>query len=135
MIERTKNYLKFLYEQKKRIMIPAPVVGEFLVKFNDTERNDLIQVIEKSFYVPSFDIRAAGLAAELTGNQSIISEIKETTDINKACLKVDAMIVAIAILHNAEMIVTNDPHLAKLAQGRIQVNQVPVIPDQPLLFE
>ncbi len=45
--------------------------------------------------------------------------------------QVDAQILAIAIINRADKVITNDlNHLNKLAQGRIKVEEVPVIPVQ-----
>ena len=119
----------------ERIMIPSPVLHEYLIKFSAAERAAQRQVIEQSFFVPSFDIRAAELAAELEGDAELIREIKQTYSVDRGTLRVDAQIIATAIVNGAERIITsNVPHFKRLARGRIEIHEVPEVHEQPLLF-
>lgn len=130
MVERTQRYIKHLSEQKVKIMLPAPVVGEYLLGFDEAEREKQIQLINQVFRVPSFDMQAAVIAAELESNRRVIREIRENTGLGKDKLRVDAQVVAIAIANKAEKVVTNDGHLVDLAQGRMQIVEVPSVHTQ-----
>lgn len=130
MVDRTKRYIKYLAENKEQIMIPAPVLTEYLLGFGPSEQEEQRRVIEKNFFVAAFDIPAAKVAAELLCNKDLIQEMKETGDYDKMKVSIDAQIVAIAIVNKAEKIISHDPDLAKLAQGRIPVELVPVIQTQ-----
>ncbi len=130
MVERTKRYIRYLDEKKTRIMIPAPVLFEYLLHFNQKEQEEQRRTIEKHFIVPSFDIHACELAAELQGNTQLIQEIISTGDLDKIKVRTDAQIIAIAIVNQAEKIISHDPHFKTLAQGRIAIEEVPVIHTQ-----
>lgn len=130
MVERTQRYIKHLSEKKVEIVLPAPVVGEYLMGFDEADRKKQIQLINEVFRVPSFDMRAAVIAAELQSNLNVIKEIRESTGVGRAQLQIDAQVVAIAIANQAEKIITNDNHFKNLAQGRIEVTEVPSVHTQ-----
>jgi len=129
MVERTRRYIRHLSEQKIRIMLPAPVVGEYLLGFGEGEQEKQIQVIRHVFRVAAFDMAAAVVAAELEGNRRVLKAIRET-GIDRDRLRVDAQVVAIGIVARAKKIVTNDGHLRDLAQGRIEIIEVPSVHTQ-----
>ena len=68
LISRMGAYLRYLKETRIPIMVPSPVVFEYLVPFNKEEKPIQIELIERLFIVPSFDLAAAAIAAELTGS-------------------------------------------------------------------
>jgi len=136
MIPRTEAYLKHLSEKKKRIMIPAPVLGEYLAGFkNKKDRDKQRLLIENIFYVPSFDAHTSAIFADIVNDRNLIKSIKEEFKEVRQSLRIDAQIIAIAIAQEAECIITHDPHFIKLAEGRISVKEVPIIYTQQELFE
>jgi hypothetical protein len=50
-------------------------------------------------------------------------------------VRIDILILAVAIVNGAEKIVTCDPHFRRLAQGRIEVIDVPEEVEPGTLFE
>jgi predicted nucleic acid-binding protein len=128
MIERTKKYIAYLDDNDQRVMIPAPVLAEYLVgSKSPAERGAERQVIERRFRVPSLDAPSAQLAAELQDADNIRIILAGNKDLDRYRLRIDALIVAIAIIHGAERIISNDPHLKTLAGGKIEVTPVPEI--------
>ena len=130
LVEQTKRYIKHLSEKRKKVAIPAPVVAEYLQKFNEYERQKQIVVLQKYFRIPSFDAKAAILAAELEGNKEVISEIKKAGNITRDQIRIDAQVVSTAIVCGADKIISHDPHLKKISQGRIDIIEVPNIHSQ-----
>ena len=130
MIGRTKHYIEYLAEQKKRIMIPVPALTEYLLNFDPVEQKEQRKVIEKNFFVPSYDIPAAAIAAELLGNKQLIREMRNNKEYDKMKASTDAQIIAIAIVNGAEKIISHDSGLKKLSQGKISVEEVPIIQSQ-----
>ena len=63
LISRMGAYLRYLKETRIPIMVPSPVVFEYLVPFNKEEKPIQIELIERLFIVPSFDLAAAAIAA------------------------------------------------------------------------
>ena len=101
-----------------------------MLGFDEAERKKQVQLINEVFRVPSFDVRAAVIAAELESNRNVIREIRESTDVARNQLRIDAQVVAIAIANLAEKIITNDKHFKNLAQGKIEVIEVPSVHTQ-----
>jgi predicted nucleic acid-binding protein len=130
MIARTMRYIEHLREQRKRIMIPAPALTEYLLAFTPNEQKEQRRVIERNFFVAAYDIPAVEVAAELLGNKELIQEMRKTGNYDKMKVSIDAQIVAIAIVNKAEKIISHDPGIAKIAQGKIPVEHVPVIHTQ-----
>lgn len=130
MVERTRRYIKFLSERNVRIMLPTPVVSEYLLGFDEAEQAKQIQVIRQVFRVGAYDMQAAVIAAELEANRRLMDAIRKTTGVDRNRLRVDAQVVAIGIAARAEKIVTNDEHLQDLAQGRIKIVEVPAVHTQ-----
>lgn len=135
MIVRTKRYIRYLAEKRTKIMIPAPVVTEYLLGFGPQDAKVQHSLIEQYFYVPSFDLPAARLAAELLRNRQVTDAIRAEHGIGREQLRNDAQILAVAITNSAEKVISTDPQMARLAQGRIPVVGVPKIEDQLELFE
>ena len=133
LISRMGAYLRYLKETRIPIMVPSPVVFEYLVPFNKEEKPVQIELIERLFIVPSFDLAAAAIAAELTGNKALLKDLQDQ-GANRQKLRIDAQIVAIAIAQNAEKIISHDPHLKSIAQEKITVDEIPIIEEQGLLF-
>lgn len=134
MIARTKRYIRYLSEKRVQIAIPTPVLFEYLVPFSAEQARAQAEVIEQSFYVPSFDLPASALAAEILRNRELVDAIRAEHRLHKEALKTDAQILAVAITNSAEKLISSDAHMPKLAAGRIPVTDVPGIDDQLELF-
>jgi predicted nucleic acid-binding protein len=134
MIDRTKRYIAFLDAQKKQVMVPAPALFEYLIgSKNDHIRNDERSVIARRFRVPPLDIPSAQLAAQLQDSDNV-RVLRQAGQVDKERLKIDTLIIAIAIVNSAEKIVSNDGNFKTIAQDRIPVVEVPLIPQQSDLF-
>lgn len=128
MVERTKRYLRSLSEEDEILMVPAPVAAEYLQGFDDQSRLAQLIALQRYFFTPSFDLPSASLAAELSRKEAV-EKLIATAD--RRCIKVDTQIVATAIVHNADFIVTNDTKAFRaIAAGRIQISDVPEAPEQ-----
>jgi len=97
-IERTKAYLSSLAEQKERIIIPTPVLAEYLVKIPVADHVDAITQLRDLFLVYPFDERAASVAAHLRTQatfKSVVDQISSEYHMSfesaRQIVKVDAM--------------------------------------------
>lgn len=112
--DRIHHLIKTLSEQKHRIVIPTPVLAEYMV-LGGADRNKRLQAFTTSrqFHVVSFDVRAAVECAEITdGGRGKLVEGE-----SKAKVKFDRQIIAIAKAVGAKIIYTGDRGLAKCAQN------------------
>ena len=100
------------------------------VDFTEEEREAQMRLFERHFYVPSFDAPSAVVAAELEGNNGTAKVLRDEFGVSKQELRIDTQILAVAIVQNAEKVISNDPHMTKLARGRIDDVAVPSISEQ-----
>jgi predicted nucleic acid-binding protein len=135
IVERTRKYIGWLQKHKEQIMLPAPAVTEYLVGFEPDEQQRQLHAIERALLVAAFDMPAAAMAARILGRRLDMEKIARDHSLRRQKLKVDAFIVATAIIQNVESLVSNDPHMKKLAGGSsLKVIEVPEITEQGLLF-
>jgi len=140
-IDRAQDRMSYLVEQLReleaRILIPAPVLSEFLTYASP----DYLAEINRSAYfeVAPFDQRAAIEAAAVLRKALKSGKGKKQglkADWQK--IKVDRQIVAIAKVGGADRIYTTDDDIAKLAPGSglipVHVADLPLPPSNtPLL--
>ena len=130
-IERAKQLFEDLDQSDARVMIPSVVVAEFLAGVPKPQHGNLLDVLNRRFQIPPFDTRTAALAAELwreaaERNPHLKDQVKEAfPGTEKAKIKADIMILATALARNADILYTHDGPLAKVAEGRIDVSELP----------
>jgi predicted nucleic acid-binding protein len=140
MLEDAKALVQKLDQENHRVIIPSPVIFEYLVGFDDRKRIKKVQdELSKRFEIVPFDSLAAYICADiwLEKNQgkTIAPELKEFGP--KAFLKVDCQIVAIAKSRNAEIIYSHDSRksLINFAEGHINVCNIPPAPLKQLTLQ
>jgi predicted nucleic acid-binding protein len=129
-IVKAARYIRWLKMKNLQVMVPTPVLAEFLVGATATELHEM-SIFEMGFQIPPFDIPAAKITADLMRDAHHVKAIREEYGIGNQCIKTDAMILAIAISRNAQQIITSDNHfksLEKLSGGKIAVSGIPEIP-------
>jgi len=130
LVERAKKYIRHLTQQNEQVMIPAPVVGEYLVHFNGDDLAKQKDLIQRNFFVPSLDIHAAAMQAEIEGDRNILKRIQADHGLGRQELRVDSQIIAVALVNRAEKIISHDPHMRELAKDRIKVEEIPDTTEQ-----
>ena len=133
--ERIEHLIDTLNKSKTRILIPTPVLSEFLVKAGDDKSKFLSEFVSsKNFLVGDFDSLAAIELAHLEDND-LKSNRKLDGLISKAKVKFDRQIVAIAKVKGAGTIYTDDGNLAKLARNNgiapVMTWEIPLPPVEP----
>ena len=129
MVQRAKSYIRHQVNQGVNLMIPAPVVAEALIRGEVDDLRTIRTIIESSFFIPAFDSPAAFLAAELERSRGVV-ELLEQGQVPRSHIRIDTQIAAIAITQNADMIISHDRYMRTIAQNRIQVIEIPDIPEQ-----
>ena len=110
-------------------MIPAPVIAEYFAGASETELEES-EILKRGFEIPVLDLPSAILAARLQRG-GVAEAIRDEFGIGRQQIRVDAFIVAIAIVNGADSIVTNDVKaFRKLASGLIIIDGV----TEPNLF-
>ena len=136
MIPRTKRCIEHLAQSDERVMIPTPVVAEYLVGLPTEDHEAHLAILERNFFLPPLDVASAQLTASLLRNPGDVKGIRDKHGVDRQSLRTDAMIIAIAIVHGASKIVTHAAkHYHKLAKALIQIESIPEIQEQSLLFD
>jgi hypothetical protein len=132
--ERVEHLLATLHKAKTPILIPTPVLGEFLVKAGPNKQDYLAKFLgSRNFEVGVFDVKAAIEIAELLGDPDLHGKKKLDDKTTKAKIKFDRQIVAIAKVCGASLLYTDDGTLATVARNnRIAAVMTWEIPLPPL---
>jgi predicted nucleic acid-binding protein len=135
MIDRTINFLQWLENEGHTILVPAPVLGEFLMRIPAQEHQAVTKVFEKRFVVSPYDVSTTSIFAALWQNNQDLHRISSEEDKpTREEVKVDCMIVAVALANKAHVIYSEDPHIQRISNGKIDVRSIPRIPRQPPLI-
>lgn len=134
MIPQMERYLRYLAGQKDvRIIVPSPVVHEYLAGFPLEEQDAQLQALESRFLMPSFDVPAVRIAAGIA-DATRTYRAPPGGDISRQAQKMDVQVIAIAVAQKAKLIVThNVKHFRTLARGLIEVTDIPDIREQKSL--
>lgn len=131
MIPRAKDFLKWLDDNDKQIMISTPVVAELLMPIPLVDHYSFLQTLKQRFLIFPFDELAAMKCAEIWQTKSKdpdLVEYKKTYQISKQEIKFDYQIAAIAVTRGVECIYSHDPHLKKFVGDIISVREMPIPP-------
>lgn len=128
MIPRAEQIFARADEYEDYLVIPAMVLAEVLASETPHIRGRYLEIISKSFIIAPFDIRAALKYAEILHDRfEEVKNIAIATNTPRQKMKVDHMIIAIAIVNNANCIYSTDSGLKAFASGLIDIRDVPPI--------
>lgn len=126
MIARAELLFSNADEYQDYIVIPTVVAAEILAPELPEVRTKYLEILKKSFIVAPFDERAALKYAEILHNRfEEVRKIANETGVSRQRMKVDHMIIATAIVNNANCIYTTDGGLKTFANGLIDVRDLP----------
>ncbi|HEX3151370.1 MAG TPA: PIN domain-containing protein [Gemmataceae bacterium] len=109
---RAAILIEMLDDDSEKICIPCISVSELLVKVDDKDHAAFVASLQKSFFCPSFDIRASVLAAKLYQQHKKLSPEEQT---GRTTLGSDVKIIATAKIAGATAFYSNDKKCRKLA--------------------
>lgn len=120
-LEKCKERLEYLLESLSgvgsRVLMPTPVLAELLVRAGSARSQYLQEITTNAAFKPaSFDERAA-VELSLILDSDLQSKKKLTDKQTWAKVKFDRQIIAIAKVHSASIIYTDDMDLAKCARA------------------
>lgn len=139
-VKQARHLLSRLEREKAKIIVPAPVVFEFLLDVHPEMHGTTIQTLQQRFRIIPFDTAAAAKNAEIwlkktNAKQDGISEIRSRWPaVTKAELRHDCQIISIAALHKADVLYSEDPHFVAFAKGIVNVQPAPEAVEQMRLF-
>ena len=123
MVARTKAWLADVSRQKTAIIVPAPVIGEFLAGVDAAQHVAAATELAKHFTVVGYGMVAAVRFAELW--QVVYGTGKPGADGRRH--KVDMQIVACALAARADAICSHNDDVRRFGAGRISVIEVPPV--------
>ncbi|CAK0758894.1 PIN domain-containing protein [uncultured Gammaproteobacteria bacterium] len=133
--ERIDFLVKTLSARKEKIVIPAPVIAEFLVGINPSDREKHISCLTKSvvFRIEAFGLRAAIENADLDREIRGSKGKKGSSEEPWQKIKIDRQIIAIAKVSGASTLYSMDKGLSTLGEsvGMIVVSlaELPLPPE------
>jgi hypothetical protein len=115
--ERVDLLIETIAADDGQIIIPAPVLSEVIVKIPD-KTDELLKRIRSSpwFKVEGFDAAAAVELGLRTSRAMAAGDKREGLQTDWTKIKFDRQIVAIAIVANAEEIISDDADIAAIGE-------------------
>lgn len=136
MIERAAQFLESLDEKRVQVIVPMPVVAEFLVGADEKDHATILQTFHERFILAPYDALAA-LATARVRKKNLQSQREaavrqELAEMPRPQIAVDHMIIGIALANRAECIYTHDKPLKRFAEGHIAVREIPLALERQL---
>jgi rRNA-processing protein FCF1 len=129
--ERIDYLLQTMSAAKQRVLIPTPVLAEYLVRGGKDKGQRLQEFLSsKSFSIVPFDVKAAVECSIIEDGDSQSRAKPLSENESKAKVKFDRQIIAIAKASGAKTIYTGDKNLA--ARARENKLHVVMTTDLPL---
>lgn len=136
MIQRAKNFLEHIEEQKIPVILPTPIVAELLSPVPPEQHEDFMKLINSKFRVVPFDTPASIKMAEIWHRKKSLEALenyRKEHRIARETMKLDFQIAAIAIVRGCDCIYSHDPHIGKFVGDDISVREIPNIGRQTKL--
>lgn len=121
MLDRTKAWLADLATNNATVLVPAPVIGEYLAGVDPAQQSAAAAQLSKQFPVAAYGLVAAVRFAELW--HVAYGSGRPGADGRRH--KVDMQIVACALASRADALYSHNDDVRKFAAGRIPVREVP----------
>jgi hypothetical protein len=116
--ERIQFLLTTLNDSGTRVIVPTPVLSELLVRAGDAKPQLLSEITgSPSFVVAPFDLKAAVELSFLLEAQKALGKRKMSDRETWAKLKFDRQIIAIAKVHSAKTIYSDDLGVESVAKA------------------
>lgn len=129
----TKRFLEQCDADGTRIFLPAPVVGESLLRVPVAEHDEVVATFARNFRILPFDLAAAREFARIwTQREPNIraEDLRGGAEPKKGIYRFDCQIVAIAVSRKIECIYSHDADVKRFAGGEIEVREIPEPPEE-----
>ncbi len=119
----SRMLLQLISDRKDELVFPAIAVAEYLVPFSPNDHGVQISKLQNLFFCPSFDIRAASVAADLLRRYRKLPADEQV--VNRRQLKADIQIIATAKVAAAQRFYSHDKGCRKIASLLMQADDLP----------
>ena len=120
---RANLLLHKLFREKALVLLPTVAISELLVPIPKAEKGALIAALTEQFTCPSFDVKAAAIAADLWSQHRNMSNDVQYD--KRHVLKADVMIVASAYAAGATDFYSHDQKCRDLAKLLMKAHDLP----------
>ncbi|MBY6273961.1 MAG: hypothetical protein CW346_17455 [Bacillaceae bacterium] len=132
MIERAEAFLEKLKSEKHQVIIPAPVVTEFLVGIQEDRHPEVLRTLQTHFMIAAFDVPSSVYASQVWkcyyGQQDLLNgPPPDGISSWRTKLKVDCQVLGIAKRHQVDVLYTNDNGLLRMAKNFVRAERLPEI--------
>jgi predicted nucleic acid-binding protein len=110
-----------------RIIVPATVISEFLVKVPKQDWSKTLSEMQNWTHIAPFDMRGAAIAADLMQEVLRLRKIGDSAILasSRQCLKADVEIIATSIAHGATTLYSTEfEKFSKIVGGKISVRGI-----------
>lgn len=130
MIPRTEVLIDYLTEKKYEVIVPAPVVTEFLMGTPIEQHDEVLRTLTSRFMVVPYDLPASVHAARIwqqhKGRQDVLNgPLIDGVSSWRTKLKVDCQILGIAIHNKVDLVYSHDEALLAMARGIVPAQMIP----------
>jgi predicted nucleic acid-binding protein len=130
MVDRAQRFLRSLDKESARVLVPPTVVAELVWKVPEAKHPGVLRVLQQRFLLASLDPAGACLSAAIAQRNG--GAVKSAT--GRETIRADCQIVAVALAYRVTRLYSNDPDIKRLAEGFVQVEEMPNVPEQRNLF-
>jgi hypothetical protein len=132
MIPKAQALIAKLDVEEATILVPAPLITELFMATTPDERALMLTILHERCLPSELDMASAIEAANIWNKKAEQIEAlrKEHEGLPgfRSKIKIDTMILGIAVTKKANILYTEDVPLTKLAHGYIRAEKVPEIP-------
>lgn len=126
LYENAKSYVEWMKNEDSQILLPTPVIAEFLTSRDAEERAMILRDMQVFAQVQDFDLRAAELTGAIRLKYHDAFGLPENQQ--RQVVTIDMMITAIAIVNGASHLITHDvddfERIVELSGGELRVRAI-----------
>ena len=123
--KKAQSLFNYLDDQNWEKVLPAPVLGEFLIKVDHEKRRQAIMDLSEVFIILPYDVEAALINARLWNEkEDIVRQMIKNKEASRQTIKVDLQVISIAIASNCDVLYTNESRIRNLAGKEIKVQLI-----------
>lgn len=115
-VAQAAEFIDWAGANNHRLLAPTVAIHEMMIeRVGEDRRGVWLHVLQTQFVIAAFDLRAADLAARLEATH------RRPDDANRYKNRFDLQIVATALGHDADAIISYDDDIERIARDQIEV--------------
>lgn len=111
--EQSKFLIQEFERQRIKIGLPAPVLAEFMVRDDNSERTAFLSQSNNLVQIFNFDQKSAIISAKIM-RELLKTDFFKNKSKDKQIIKVDIQILGITIANNIDKLFSTDKEIAKI---------------------